>query len=178
MLRGVNVGPHHRIKMDTLRAVYESLKLEEPRTYIQSGNVLFRAKEKNGTLLAKKIQKGIEGAFGFRPEVMLRTTQELRKTIASNPFAGRVGIEPSKLLVTFLAAEPSSEAQATLAGLNADEELHLRDRELYIYFPNGVGNAKLPWSKVENLVRTAGTARNWTSVIKMLELAEEMETAG
>ena len=56
MLRGVNVGPHNRVKMDALRALCESLKLENPRTYVQSGNVIFRTKEKNSAALAKKIQ--------------------------------------------------------------------------------------------------------------------------
>ena len=44
MLRGVNVGGHNKIKMAALRALYESLKFEDPRTYVQSGNVIFRTK--------------------------------------------------------------------------------------------------------------------------------------
>jgi len=44
MLRGVNVGAHNRIKMDDLRALYKSLKLEDPQTYVQSGNVIFRTR--------------------------------------------------------------------------------------------------------------------------------------
>jgi uncharacterized protein (DUF1697 family) len=85
MLRGVNVGAHNRIKMDVLRALYESLKLEEPRTYVQSGNVIFRSKEKNLPALAKKIQDGIGKEFGFRPEVILRTADDLRQALAANP---------------------------------------------------------------------------------------------
>src|SRR5262249_29252529 len=72
MLRGVNLGGHHKIKMDALRVLCESLKFEDPRTYVQSGNVIFRTKEKNSAALAKKIQKAIEGTFGFAPEVLLR----------------------------------------------------------------------------------------------------------
>jgi uncharacterized protein (DUF1697 family) len=55
------------------------------------------------------------------------------------------------------------------------EELHLKGRELYIYFPDGAGRSKLPWSSVERLLKTTGTARNWNSVTKMLAIAEEME---
>ncbi len=47
MLRGVNVGGHNKIKMDALRALYESLKFESVESHIQSGNVVFRTKEKN-----------------------------------------------------------------------------------------------------------------------------------
>jgi uncharacterized protein (DUF1697 family) len=179
MLRGVNLGAHNRIKMEDLRALYVSLKLEDPRTYVQSGNVIFRAKEKNSAALAKKIQNAVQHSFGFGPEVILRTTEELRNAVAANPFAGRREIEPGKLLVTFLAGEPSSAAHTTLAGLKAHpEELHLKGKELYIYFPNGAGRSKLPWSNVERLVKTTGTARNWNSVTKMLAMAEEMEAAG
>src|SRR5579864_2688865 len=176
MLRGVNVGPHNRIKMDALRALYESLKFEDPRTYVQSGNVIFRTKEKNTAQLAKKIQSAIEKKFGCSPEVILRTTDELKKAIAASPFADRPQLEPGKILVTFLSAEPPHEAQSIIASLKAHpEELHLKGRELYIYFPNGAGRTKLPWSSVERLFKVTGTARNWNSVTNMLKMAEEME---
>ena len=74
MLRGVNVGPHHRMKMDALRAVYESLELQDPRTYVQSGNVIFRTKEKNVAALGKKIQKAIEQEFGIELPADLEVT--------------------------------------------------------------------------------------------------------
>ncbi len=176
MLRGVNVGPHNRIKMDALRALYESLKFEDPRTYVQSGNVIFRTKEKNSAALAKKIQNAIERAFGCSPEVILRTTDELRKAIAASPFAASRNLEPGKILVTFLAGEPGPEARTTLLSLKSyPEEIHLKGRELYIYFPDGAGKSKLPWSKVEKLFQTTGTARNWNSVTKMLAIGEELE---
>ena len=178
MLRGVNVGAHNRVKMDALCAVYQSLKLNDCRSYVQSGNVIFRAKEKNLTALAKKIEDAIEGKFGFRARVILRTTAEMRQAMAANPFAGRRDVEPGKLLVTFLAAEPGAEARSALADFKAyPEELHLIGRELYIYFPDGAGRSKLPWAKAEQWLKTAGTARNWNSVTKMLAMAEELEVA-
>ena len=182
MLRGVNLGGHNKIKMDALRALYESLKLEDPRTFIQSGNVIFRTKfrkEKNPAALAKKIQTAIERSFGFRPEVILRTPDELRNAIAATPFPAHRNLHPSKILITFLAADPGPEAQSTLLTLKGyPEELHLKGRELYIYFPDGAGKSKLPWSKLDKLLQTTGTARNWNSVTKMLAIAEEMEAAG
>jgi uncharacterized protein (DUF1697 family) len=178
MLRGINVGGHNKVNMAALRALYESLKFEAPRTYVQSGNVIFRTKEKISPTLAKKIQTAIEREFGCRPEVILRTTDELRKAIAASPFASQRDLEPGKILVTFLAAEPGPEAHATLLGLKSHpEELHLKGRELYIYFPDGAGKSKLPWSSLAKVLKTTGTARNWNSVIKMLTIAEEMEAA-
>jgi len=162
--------------MDELCALYESLKLQSPRTYVQSGNVIFRTKEKNTAQLAKKIQTAIQKRFGCSPEVILRTTEEVRKAIATSPFADRPKLEPGKILLTFLAGEPPREAAATLTRFkDYPEELHLKGRELYIYFPNGAGRSKLPWSSVEKMLKVTGTARNWNSVTNILKIAEEME---
>lgn len=176
MLRGVNVGAHNRIKMDALREVYSSLGLEDPRTYVQSGNVIFRTKERNSPQLAKKIQAAFEKKFGFKPEIILRTADELRTALATSPFAKRESLEPGKILVTFLTSDPPGDAAAGLANLKRfPEEVHLKGRELYIYFPNGAGKSKLPWSAVEKMVKVTGTARNLNSVTKMLQIAEEMK---
>jgi len=176
MLRGINVGPHNLIKMDVLRGLYESLKLEDPRTYVQSGNVLFRTKEKNLATLSKKIEDAIEKKCRCRPDVILRTTDELRKAVAATPFADRPNLEPGKILVTFLAAGPPREAEKNLDKFkDYPEELHLKGRELYIYFPDGAGRSKLPWSSVQKLLKVTGTARNWNRVTKMLAMAEEMD---
>jgi uncharacterized protein (DUF1697 family) len=179
MLRGVNLGAHNRIKMDALRAMYQSLKLEGARTYVQSGNVIFRTREKNTAKLATKIQDAIEKTFKCRPDVILRTTEELKRAAAATPFASSRQLEPGKILVSFLAAEPAADTRARLAALvkakSYPEELHLVGRELYIYFPNGAGKSKLPWSQLERLVNVTGTARNWNSVLAMLEIAEQME---
>jgi uncharacterized protein (DUF1697 family) len=178
MLRGINLGGHNKINMGALRALYESLKFEDPRTYVQSGNVVFRSKEKISPALANKIENAIEREFGCRPEVILRTTDELRKAIAATPFAASRGLEPGKILVTFLNADPGSDAHAALQKLkNHPEEIHLKGRELYIYFPDGAGRSKLPWSTIAKLMKTQGTARNWNSVTKMLAIAEELEAA-
>lgn len=176
MLRGVNLGPHNRIKMDALRAMYASLGLEDARTYVQSGNVIFRTKEKNTQKLATNIQDAIEKKFKCRPAVILRTTDELRRTIAASPFSGRRNLEPGKILVTFLADAPPADATSKLDAFKSyPEEVHLNGREMFIYFPNGAGRSKLPWSQVEKFLKVTGTARNWNTVLAMLEIAEELE---
>jgi uncharacterized protein (DUF1697 family) len=176
MLRGVNLASHNRIKMEELRAVYESLKLQDPRTYVQSGNVLFKTKEKDEAKLSSRIQDGIEKKFGFRPDVILRTTEELRGAVAKNPFATRKNIDPAKLLVTFLSTEPGAEACEKLMALDtAPEELHVVGRELFIYYTNGLARPKFQWIKAEKILKVICTGRNWNSVTKMLAMAEEME---
>jgi uncharacterized protein (DUF1697 family) len=176
MLRGVNVGGHNKIKMDALRAVHEALKLKSAKTYVQSGNVIFLSDEKDLGALSQRIQDAIHRKFGFRPGVVLRTSSELRQVVARNPFAGRHGIDPAKLLISFLAADPGKQAREALLKIDTrGEELHARGSELYIYFPNGVGRSKLPWPAIEKTLQTIGTSRNLNSVTKMLEIAESLE---
>lgn len=178
MLRGVNVGGHNKIKMEELRALCKTLNLRDACTYVQSGNLIFKTDERDLARLAKRLQDAIERKFGFRPDVMLRTAAEMREVIRRNPFAKRRGIEPSRLLVTFLASEPASDAREMAGEIEtAPEELRMERREVYIYFPNGMARPKVSWSTIERILKTSGTGRNWNSVTKILEMAEQLEAS-
>jgi uncharacterized protein (DUF1697 family) len=176
LLRGVNLGGHKKIRMEALRALVESLGARDVSTYINSGNVIFRSEARGLEALRKRIESKIEQSCGFHSDVMLRTAAELREVIARNPFAGRKGIEPSKLAVSFLAAEPGAEARRNTLGIECNpEELRISGRELYIYFPNGQGRSKLTVALVEKTLGISGTIRNWNTVTKLVELAEKVE---
>lgn len=176
MLRGVNVGGHNKITMESLRSLCESLKLESVQTYIQSGNVVFRSSAKDIALLSKRIQDALEANFGFRPEVILRTASELRQVIARNPFASGHGIDPAKLQVAFLAFDPGKAARDNLAKLDTrGEKLHAGGSELYIYYKNGMGKTKLTAAAIDKVLHTAATSRNWNTVLKLHEMAEALE---
>jgi uncharacterized protein (DUF1697 family) len=178
MLRGVNLGPHNRVKMEELRELYVSLKLREPQTYVQSGNVIFKTDERDLIKLTKRIEGAIEKKFGFQSDVVLRSTAQLRDVVARNPFAKRRGIEPGKLLVTFLAGDPGEEARAKVRAIKcAPDELWIDTREAYLYFHNGAGRPTLSWAAIPKTLKVSGTARNWNSVTKILEMAEKMEVA-
>lgn len=178
MLRGVNLPSHNRIKMGALRDLCKSLKLFDPQTYVQSGNVIFGTQEPDLAALTRRLENGVERRFGFRTDVIVRTTSEMRSVVARNPFARRRGIEPSKLLVDFLASDPCPEARKNILTIKTDpEELHIEGRELYIYFPNGAGRSKLSWPAIERELKTTGTARNWNTVTMMLEIAEKLESS-
>jgi len=170
LLRGVNLGAHHRIKMAELRAVYESVGCRDVQTHIQSGNVIFHGSNAS----ALQIQKAIERKFGFRPAVIHRTTGELRRVIAGNPFQN---VDPARLLVVFLAEDPGDVARQRIRALPpAPEEVRVNGRELYIYYPNGMARPKLSMPALEKALNVAGTGRNWNTVTKLLQIAEEMET--
>lgn len=163
--------------MDALRALYESLGLRNVETYVQSGNVVFTTAARDLPRLAARIEKQIEGSFGFRSDVILRTAAELRDVIARNPFAARSGIEPNRFLINFLAADPGAEVRAKVLEIPcAPEELRMDGREMYIYFPNGMARPTLPMARVERILKIPGTGRNWNTVTKLLEIAERLET--
>lgn len=177
LLRAVNVGGHAIIKMEALRAMCESAGLCDVKTYVQSGNIVFRSDEPNPARLAKKIGDALERKFGVRPEVILRTTSEMRGVIARNPFARRRGIEPNKLQVMFLSSElPADAREAAVAIKVGPEEVHCNGRELYIYFPEGMGQSKLP-PKLAKVLKNSGTTRNWNTVTKLLQMAEALDTS-
>ena len=178
LLRGVNVGGHNKIKMDALREICISLKCESPQTLLQSGNVVFKTSHNNVAKVAAAIESAIERKLGFRPSVLTRTTSELRDIVARNPFAKRRNIEPGKLVVAFLSGEPGAQAKKDLLAMDiAPEELHPIGHELYIYFPNGQGRPRLSWQRADKILGPCGpgTARNWNTVTKLLELAESLE---
>jgi uncharacterized protein (DUF1697 family) len=174
MLRGVNVGGHNQIRMDALRSLYESLGLKNPQTYVQSGNIVFTTAERNLARLGQRIEEAIEKKVGFRPGVVLRTAVELKSVIARNPFAKRTDIHPGKLLVTFFNEEPVEDDCAVLQRAKAeDEEVRPSGREIYLYFPNGAGNSKL--FAATGKLKKSGTSRNWNTVTKLLEMAEQLQ---
>jgi uncharacterized protein (DUF1697 family) len=178
MLRGINLGKHRRVKMDDLRTAYESLKLRDVRTYLQSGNVVFTTKEGDSTVLARRLETQLERTLGFRADVIARSVSDMRAVVARNPFAHRSGIDRSRLLVTFLAADPGEEARDKVRSIKTDpEELRIEGRELYVYFPEGMGRSKLPAAAIEKALKTTGTARNWNTVTKLLEIAEQLEAS-
>ena len=175
LLRGVNVVGHNKIKMEDLREICSSLKLRDVRTYVQSGNVVFRTAEADMIKLSRRIEDAIGRSHGFRPSVICRTAAELHAAAARNPFASRTDVDPGKLGVFFLAGELTSEARARLLQIKAEpEELRIGIQELFIYFPNGMGRPKLSMPAVERAVGTPMTCRNWNTVTKLLEMAEEI----
>lgn len=178
LLRAVNVGGHAVIKMAELKELYESLKFRDVQTYVQSGNVVFRAESADLGAVAAKIQTGIEKRFRVTPGVMLRTLNDMQRIVKKNPFAKRPGIEPAKLHVYFLNAVLGRSAIEQLKNLPLDpEELIPSGSELFIYFPDGAGKSKLPWRTVEKICTTPGTARNWNTVTKLLAMAEQLDSS-
>ena len=170
LLAGINVGGKTTVPMAELRKVFTELGYQQVQTYIQSGNVLFEADTDSEATLLKAIRPALSAAFGWDIEVLLRTLPELEAVLAGNPFADRQD-DPTKLLVTFLAAKPAADRVAKLQPPPGETgELKLVGREIYLHTPDGYGKSKLNNAQLAKLTGVAATTRNWKSVGKLREL--------
>jgi uncharacterized protein (DUF1697 family) len=171
LLRGINVGGKAKLPMADLRALLETLGHADVVTYIQSGNVVLTSPAKEAKV-AGDIAAGIKKEFGLQVPVIVRTRAQLAKVVAGNPYL-KSGADPSKLHVTFLAAKPTA---AAIAKLDPDrcppDEFVVRGREIFMLLPNGMGRTKLTIDYFEKRLGTQGTARNWNTVNKLLDLMD------
>jgi uncharacterized protein (DUF1697 family) len=171
LLRGINVGGKSTIPMADLRQVFAGLGYENVQTYIQSGNVIFGSRQDDAELLIRDIEKAIAERFGKDVTVLLRTASQLDDVLTRNPFLGRQD-DLTKLLVTFLAAEPDAESPQRLRPPAGETgELAVIGREVYLHVPDGYGRSKISNAFLEKKLGVAATTRNWKSIRKLRDLA-------
>jgi uncharacterized protein (DUF1697 family) len=176
LLRGINIGPHKRMKMEKLRASCEGLGFEGVKTYIQSGNVIFKAPKLSPAALSKKFGDCIVKDFGFSCEVILRSREEMKAIVGRNPFTKEPGIEPSKLHVVFLSQAPLKTSLRQLRDLTlSPDRTHSTSKEIYFHFPNGVSGSSLWKHPLDRVTGIPGTMRNWKTVTTLYQMAMEVD---
>jgi uncharacterized protein (DUF1697 family) len=172
LLRGINLGARNRIAMPALRGSLARAGLEDVRTYLQSGNAVLSsplAPDK----LAAQVGRLITAEFGLDIAVVVRTRDELAKVVARNPL-GKMAKDPKRYQVSFLSQELPPEQLEMLAELAVESERFVAvGRELYAWHPEGVARSKL-WNRLAGSgLGVTATARNWTTVTSLLEMADE-----
>ncbi len=173
LIRGINVGGHKLMKMEALRALYASLDLSGAQTLLQSGNVVFSTDDADRQGLIRRIGEGIEQSFGFSADVILRTAGEWNDMMARNPFQRQAKDEPGRMLVMCLRKAPTKDAKVGLMEAHkGPEKLAFSGRELYLFYPDGIGRSKLTNVLIERHLQLPGTARNWNTVKKLAAMAE------
>jgi uncharacterized protein (DUF1697 family) len=174
LLRGINVGPHKRMRMEKLRSSCETLGLKQVKTFIQSGNLIFEAEKASPAALSKKIEGQILTDFGFSVDVISRTRDEMDKIVRSNPLLKEKNIDPSKFHVVFLSELPDAAALTKLESLTLPpDRARCLGREIYFYFPNGVSGSSLWKHPLDRVLSVSATMRNWNTVNKLYEMAVE-----
>jgi len=161
-LRAVNVGGTGKLPMADLRQMCSEIGFGDVRTYIASGNALFTSNASKQAIKAALEDK--LRAYADKPiGVIVRTAPELRAVLDENPFTGR---DPKHTLAIFLDRKPQKDALAQAVG-QADEEMSLGNREIYVHYKGGIGRSKLRIPAAKE-----GTARNMYTIAKIVELAE------
>ena len=175
MLRGINILGRKRVEMARLREMFEGMGFEQVRTYINSGNVVFKTSKSAPAALSKKIEERMESEFGFTAPVITRTAAEMGRAIEGNPFTQESRSDPSKVFIAFLGQAPKAEAVERLqARATKAERAHGSGREIYVYYVDGMGRAKLLTHGVlERILAVNATMRNWNTVSKLYEMAGE-----
>ncbi len=188
LLRGVNVGGRNKIAMADLRQIVAALGHTDVATYIQSGNVVFTARGGGGqagagsggtAAMADELAQAITRATALRPGVVVLSRDELAQVIRDNPYPG----EPNPKLVhaVFLPPDPGPEVEPSVAALvervaadGSRDTARLIGRVLFLHTPDGFGRSKLSELLLARSSSPvpAGTARNWSTVGKLLALCD------
>jgi uncharacterized protein (DUF1697 family) len=172
LLRGINVGRHKRVGMADLRALLTELGYGDVRTLLQSGNVVLTS-GLQPRQLERQLASQLEEGLGFEIALVVRTRDELADAIERNPLGG-VATDPSKYLVSFLSAElePAIARELSAADV-APARLAISGRELFCWHPNGLAASPLAKLLGTKPLGVTSTARNWSTVTKLLALADD-----
>lgn len=173
LLRGINVSGQKKINMPDLKALYESLKLSNVITYIQSGNVIFESDNKDKVNIQKLIESKIKSSYDFSVPVSIRTDKEIERTIKNNPFKNfNLETKGTKVLFTFLNMKPKKEnISKLLEKVKSPKKMVIKDDVVYLLCPKGYGKSKLSNTYIEKQLNLVATTRNWKSVEKLYELS-------
>ena len=170
LLRGINVGGHKKVPMAELRELLNKSGLENVKTYIQSGNVIFQSSEENKDNLEALIHKVILDHFGFDVPILIRTKDEIEIILDNCPFPEEKKIESYYIMLS--EAPDKNLANETSQQKFANEEFSITNNGVYIFYTLGAGKAKLGINWFEKKLKVKATARNYRTMVKLLSLSD------
>ncbi len=160
--------------MGDLREMCAAMGLENARTLLQSGNLVFQTEKPNVADLEKRLEAESAERLALKTDFFVRTTSDWKKIVKANPFAEAAKDDPGHLLVVFLKSGPDKDKfEALSAAVKGREEIRAGDRCAYITYPDGVGRSKLTIGVIESKLGTRGTGRNWNTVVKIATMLDE-----
>jgi uncharacterized protein (DUF1697 family) len=163
LLRAVNVGGTAKLAMADLKRMCTEAGFDVIGTYIQSGNLVLQSSD-TADAVKSKLERRLHDAAGKTIQTFIRTGTEMRAVLRANPFPT---VDPGLTYAFFLGEKPSRETLATIRR-RTDEEIRTGRREIYIYYPSGMGRSKLVIPAA-----AAATARNMNTVAKLVEMSSE-----
>jgi uncharacterized protein (DUF1697 family) len=176
LLRAVNVGGTGMIAMSSLRDFCDLIGLKNPRTLLQSGNLVFDSAVRSTAALEKRLEKEAAARLKLTADFNIRTAKELDAVIADNPLPKSAKRDPSHFHVMFLKSAPDPGSLKTLqAAIVGREIIEADGRHLYIDYCDGIGTSKLTGNIIERKLGVRGTMRNWNTVTKLAALAASQD---
>ena len=170
LLRGVNVGGHARLPMADLRSALTRFGFVGVQTHLQSGNIIIDPESPGLRQLPTTLETVIADQFGLVVRVIVRSKKELAGMAAKHPL-GAGQSDHSRLHVIFLERAPGADRVAGLdPNRSPPDSFEVRGREIFLSYPNGQGRSKLSLDYFERELGVAGTARNWNTVTKLVEM--------
>jgi uncharacterized protein (DUF1697 family) len=170
LLRAVNVGGRNAVPMGALRAMADDLGFEDPRTLLQSGNLVFRSAKPHATIAAL-VEAEVRQRYGAAIDVIVRSAADWQRLIDHNPFVREAVDDPSRLAVMCCKDAPASAALAKLeAAIVGRECARAVGTNVYLTYPDGQGTSRLTNAVIERCLATRGTVRNWNTVTKIAAL--------
>jgi uncharacterized protein (DUF1697 family) len=174
LLRAVNLGAHNKVAMSDLRDLLDRLGFQEPRSLLQSGNLVFRAARPTGASLEHLLEAEAERRLQLRTEFFVRSAKEWKGIVARNPFTEAAARDPGHLLVMFFRNVLRTDAvNALQAAITGRERVRAEGKQAYIVYPDGIGRSRVTNAFIERMLGSRGTGRNWNTVLKLGALAEE-----
>ena len=169
LFRGINLGPNNRLAMPALREALTAAGYGRVRTYVQSGNVVVDT-DKGPDDLAIAVSALVSQEFGLDVPIVVRSASELADVVTRNPFTAEAASNPKALQVTFRSEPVDAETLTRLQErASATEKVSGIGREIYSWHPDGIARSKLAVGITPKYA--AATARNWTTVTTLLEMA-------
>jgi len=175
LLRAINLAGHRSVAMVDLRACCEALGMQDVKTLLQSGNLLFRAGRSTPVRLERELEAAARTQLGLPIEFFVRTADEWDAIVKANPFPKAARDDPGRLLLMSLKAAPdAAKAKALRQAIVGREQVHVDGRHAYFIYPDGAGRSKLTNAVIERHLATRGTARNWNTVLKLHAAAAQL----
>ncbi len=170
LFRGINVGGRNMLPMKDLVAFFLDAGCSDAQSYIQSGNVIFRAPPSLVARVPTRVVSAITKRFGIEARIVVRSASELPRVVEDNPYL-HTRTDVASFHVAFLAEAPSAERVAALdPDRSPPDQFAVRGREIYLALPHGTARSKLTNQYFDSKLGTTSTLRNWRTVLKLREL--------
>jgi uncharacterized protein (DUF1697 family) len=173
LLRGINVGGNNIIKMADLKSCFEGMGFTDVVTYIQSGNVVFKAAEKDKIKLTTKVESTLSERFGYQSRLVIVTHKELKEVVEEAPKGFGKDLEKYRCDVIFL-KEPLT-AREAMKNVKVREGVdNAFAGKTVLYFSRLTSRVSQTYlTKIIALPMYQNmTIRNWNTTTKLLALME------